>query len=170
MSLKKSDLWIGDRLEDRKTGKIGTLVGLGSENNVQIDFMGTIMLVDLSLLKMAADVSETSKLDLIKDITSLKSNHKIINDFKSEVDLHIEKLRPDLAHANVDRIRDVQVAACKKFIEEAIQHKLGIVKIIHGKGRGVLKNEVLHLVKLSDHYHFHTSANDGGAIEVWFKY
>lgn len=87
-----------------------------------------------------------------------------------EIDLHIEKLNPSLTHARPERILEYQISMCHKFLENAINHKSPFVTIVHGKGEGVLKLEVEHLLSKFPEVNFHIPANQGGASEVWMSY
>ena len=87
--------------------------------------------------------------------------------FETEIDLHIESLAPHMIDALPERIRDFQIEKCRAFIEQCIQEKLPVVLIIHGKGKGVLRQEVIHLIKSFQEVRFFLEKHDGGALEVW---
>ena len=87
----------------------------------------------------------------------------------SSIDLHIEVLNPNYLNALPDRIRDIQTSAARRYIQSAINQKLKIITIIHGKGTGILKQEVLNVLGEFEEVQFAIPSNDGGAVEVWFK-
>ena len=67
--------------------------------------------------------------------------------FSREIDLHIEVLSPKDARRNKAEILDIQLKHCEDYVREAIHGQITPVVIIHGKGRGRLKEEVLRLLR-----------------------
>lgn len=59
-----------------------------------------------------------------------------------EVDLHIHQLVDDDSGLEPYQIRDVQMRHFERMIETAIRDKRDKVVFIHGKGQGILKNEI----------------------------
>lgn len=59
-----------------------------------------------------------------------------------EIDLHIEELVEDYRHLSNGEILDIQMRKFAIFISSAMDKKIQKVVIIHGKGEGVLKNEI----------------------------
>ena len=78
-------------------------------------------------------------------------------------------LNPSLQTGRAEHIVDFQIKAAKTFIEKSIDQGTRKILIIHGKGEGVLKSEILHLLSLNDSVQFTFDKNNGGATEVWFK-
>lgn len=65
----------------------------------------------------------------------------------NEVDLHIHELiDSELGMSNFDKL-SLQLKTVKLKLEEAISKKQKKIVFIHGKGDGVLKNEVRNLLK-----------------------
>ena len=65
-------------------------------------------------------------------------------------------------------ILEFQKQKCLEFIQYAITKNYPVIHIIHGKGQGVLKSEIEHMLKQYNHVVKWTfSKNDGGAVEVW---
>ena len=71
---------------------------------------------------------------------------KINGDFW-EVDLHIEHLVDNQRNMTNYEIVQIQIRHCNFTIEKAIKNNLRKLVIIHGKGEGVLKEEVRKLLK-----------------------
>lgn len=69
---------------------------------------------------------------------SKPSSHKII----WEIDLHIEELTDDYRNLSNGEILEIQMRHFTHFMADAIEKKIPKVIIIHGKGEGVLKNEI----------------------------
>jgi len=65
---------------------------------------------------------------------------------KSEVDLHIEKLRDDYQFLNSGEILKVQLDAFHKALDAAIVHQLPEIIFIHGAGNGILRHEIHKLL------------------------
>lgn len=88
-----------------------------------------------------------------------------------EVDLHIETILSKFNHLTNYEIVQLQLKKCKNAIERAIQRKVYKLVIIHGKGSGVLREEVHQLLK-----NYPVEIRDsryqdygGGATEVFFR-
>ncbi|MBL7765757.1 MAG: Smr/MutS family protein [Chitinophagaceae bacterium] len=93
---------------------------------------------------------------------------------KYEVDLHIEKLTKNYQHLGNSEILEIQMAAFKKALDLAIAtHQYALV-LIHGVGKGVLKNEIHKHLNQTNHVKNYVNAYDirygFGATEVFFKY
>jgi dsDNA-specific endonuclease/ATPase MutS2 len=165
MDLK--ELWIGDILKVKSTGKIGTYEGkIGN---------------DIAILKIAYKKVEVLNTDLEtysppKEKKSThkkvykKPSHKIDRAVPDQIDLHLEKLTPNHLQIIPEIKLDFQVNACISYLQRAVEARKSNVTIIHGKGTGTLKAEVHNLIKdFPQIYHSHEK-NDGGALEVWFRY
>ncbi len=164
MNLK--DLWIGDLLKVKSTGKIGSYEGnIGN---------------DIAILKVVNKKVEVLNTDIVRyDPPKVKeetkkvyktSSYKVERMVADEIDLHLEKLTPSHLQIIPEIKLDFQVNACISYLQRAIEARKAKVTIIHGKGTGTLKAEVHHLVQdFKQIYHSHEK-NDGGALEVWFKY
>ena len=68
----------------------------------------------------------------------------------NEIDLHIEKLVRNHSGMSNREILKIQLTRCQEFIEDAIIHNVERVYIIHGLGKGKLKNEIVHLLEEYD--------------------
>lgn len=69
---------------------------------------------------------------------SVSSIHKLI----WEIDLHIEELVDDHSRLSNGEILDIQMRRFTSFLSSAVEKRIPKVIIIHGKGEGVLKNEI----------------------------
>ena len=87
---------------------------------------------------------------------------------KKEIDLHLDVLDPK-RQISQHRMLDYQIEACKKFLNAALEARYRTVVVIHGKGSGILKQEIQHLLKMSDLVDYSFEINNGGATEVWLK-
>ncbi|RME01169.1 MAG: hypothetical protein D6816_12710 [Bacteroidetes bacterium] len=62
--------------------------------------------------------------------------------FQHAIDLHIEKLRPGAGKMSNSEILRIQLSAFEKYMEEAISLGVERVFIIHGVGKGKLRDEI----------------------------
>ena len=162
--LNIDDLWIGDKLLLKKSGRIGKFDGRSGHKKVRIKIGEKTVITPITNVEMAPET------DIHDTTISLRPEKKEIKTttLSDTIDLHMEVLNPSLQHARPERIVDYQVSAAKRFIEEAIMHSTKHILIIHGKGEGVLKSEIEHLLSLYDEVQFTFPKNNGGATEVWF--
>jgi len=88
-----------------------------------------------------------------------------------EIDLHIEKLIDDNYYT--EDTLTIQMRYCRIFMERALRLKVKKAMVIHGKGEGVLKQEIhKYLEHLENRKHIgidYKVVNQGGATEVYFK-
>lgn len=166
------DFWIGDWVKDMISGKTGRYEGL--ENGKVKLRAGDVFLwvskPSLVLLKEEEIALEQEK--MLQNIAnkSKKKVKKTKSEFNSTLDLHINRLAPHLEGKQPEMILLHQITKARSFIKEAIQkHQLSIV-LIHGKGTGALKMEIGHLLMEFDEVLFVRSVNNGGAIEILFRY
>lgn len=85
-----------------------------------------------------------------KEESSIKKTskrHKKNNGIVWEVDLHIEHLVDNHRNLSNYEIVQIQIRHCEFTIEKAIKNNVSRLVVIHGKGEGVLKEEVRQLLK-----------------------
>ncbi len=66
---------------------------------------------------------------------------------KDSIDLHIEKLDPAWELLDKGEILQIQLTAFEEYMDAAIRHGLHKVYIVHGIGKGVLKEEIAGRLK-----------------------
>jgi len=160
------ELWIGDMVFVKSFHKNGTWEGFNKTGRAKIKIDGKIYSLGLSDLSDALEIIEEKEIEIEfdeKSRTSWVENQEII-------DLHIENLNPELKNTAPQLILIHQLKKCRRFIESAIESNNKQFLIIHGVGAGVLKSEVLHLLKDFDEVQFTFPKHNGGATEVWLKY
>ena len=86
-----------------------------------------------------------------------------------KIDLHIEVLAPHLSNAIPARILQYQKERFTQFIADCIRNRLPNALIIHGKGEGVLRQEIRHMISLEPKIKLQISVNHDGATEIWFN-
>jgi len=170
--LDLENLWVGDWVFVKSLQKKGTFEGI-ENGKAKIKIKDKFYLVDAINL---GNTTEPKQKAFDKD---LKSAEVIIDDitenivvsnatFKNSIDLHIEKLEHNFKF-DFNEL-SFQINECDKFIKQAINSRQNVITIIHGKGKGILKNEVKSLLeKYKDFVSVITEVNNGGALEVWLK-
>jgi dsDNA-specific endonuclease/ATPase MutS2 len=91
----------------------------------------------------------------------------------SVIDLHIEKLVDDFKGMTPGEILDIQLREFEKWLDKAKRNYLQQAWVIHGVGKGKLRDEVHEILRLRDgirsfsqHYH---PWYGNGATEVFFE-
>jgi len=94
-------------------------------------------------------------------------------DFQTFMDLHIEMLAPDPQSLNSHEKLQYQIFKAKEYLEEAVMLGIDKVYLLHGVGKGRLKDEIASMLKAhSDVSHFKNEYHGQygfGATEVFFK-
>ena len=162
------ELWIGDSIYLHSRNSFGKWEGWDRRlHTAYIRIGDSIYTENISEIEIRERPAKTT----IQETESVTLPDSVPFDPSDrEIDLHIEKLNPTLTHARAERILEYQIEICRKFISNAIAQKCPFVTIIHGKGEGVLKLEVEHLLSEFPEVNFHIPANKGGASEVWMSY
>jgi len=129
-----------------------------------------------------------SKGDSLKDYTK-SNNHAIDPDlttnpvfrygiidkanFNSSIDLHIEMLTGDSANMNTHEKLQYQIFKATEYLEEAYMLGMEKVYLLHGVGKGRLKDELAKLLKGDSTVDYFKNEYHGqfgfGATEVFFK-
>lgn len=158
--LSLDDLWIGDSIRSKKSGRRGTFEGIHASGKARLKSAGKIYLVlpkDIELFEAQDEEEEILFNDEVQD--------EVI-DYGYSIDLHIEKLRPELENAVPERIIDIQIKSLISFIEDVIQSRKLQVTIIHGKGTGVLRQSVHQILQSYQEVKHFELINQGGATLV----
>jgi len=93
---------------------------------------------------------------------------------RSVVDLHIEKLSNNWYHLNNFEILTIQLKEFDKWYDLALAHRQPSLIIIHGVGKGKLKDEIHEILKTKKEVKTFVNQYDGrfgyGATEIFFNY
>ena len=169
MNLK--ELWIGDQIRLKKSGRIGKFEGIGKGGKARINVGEKIILATSDNIERYTP-PPPKKLPLFDDepkavkVSRLDVEHHSRN----QIDLHIDILAPHLANELPVRIIEYQLEAFKIFINDSHERKRSVITIIHGKGEGVLKNHIHVYLQSDPRIKFFSETNRGGATEVWLNY
>lgn len=115
------------------------------------------------------------KLDVSKPLPVITSTNRAhLEAPRYEIDLHIEELIDDPTGMSNAEIIKMQLDVVKRYVQLAIVHKQERMIIIHGLGKGKLKDEVHKILKRIPEIRLFTNEWQGrygfGATEVFFKY
>lgn len=123
---------------------------------------------------------EEERLDLGKlaakgmKVYDVKDVRKHLPPARTVVDLHIEKLTDDWERLSNMEILDIQLREFEKWYELAIAHRQPSLIVIHGVGKGVLRNEIHDILRMKREVksfvnQYHPSFGYG-ATEIFFQY
>ena len=164
------DLWIGDSVRLKKSGRVGKFIGV-DHNKARIQLKDKTVLTSAGNLELISEESFKNYVEETKEEKIHVPNYyqrKL--DFNTKIDLHIEKLQSQKQHENPVAILEFQLRKLKEFLDEAVDLRVDKVEIIHGIGTGALKMETFHLL---DDYPQKVSTypiNNGGGVIVYFRY
>ena len=154
------ELWIGDLLQIVSSGKVGKYEGKTHDGKAKIRHYNQIINADADDLRKYYPPKKEATIEL-EEID--EQTPSILPD---EIDLHIEVLNPSLQDARPERIRDYQVKAFEEYLEKLKASVLNEATIIHGKGTGVLKEEILSIIKNDKTIKLYEEVHDGGAVRI----
>lgn len=164
--LSENELWIGDKVRLKKSGRIGKYEGRTNSGKHRVRIGYKIVNTTLSNLEII-DTPEAMT-PPPKKAKKVRLEYEPL--FTERVlDLHIEKLKPSMLNANPIRIRDYQIATAQSYIEHSYLNSWKSIVIIHGNGNGVLRSEVHHMAKISPYVTFFFPINNNGATELVLK-
>ncbi|MBC7553398.1 MAG: Smr/MutS family protein [Taibaiella sp.] len=93
---------------------------------------------------------------------------------KHEIDLHIEQLISNHSKLSTDEIMKKQLDTLEHYLQLAIMHRQDRLIVIHGLGKGKLRDEVHNVLKKTTNVGRFKNEWSGrygfGATEVYFKY
>ena len=105
----------------------------------------------------------------IYDLSKIKEH---IDPARTVIDLHIEKLIEDWQGKSSLEILTIQLKEFEKWFDLAIANKLQNFIVIHGIGKGKLKEEIHYLLKLKKEVKYFINQYDDrfgyGATEIFF--
>jgi len=162
-----SDFWIGDWIRIKSTGKIGKFEGENG-NKAKVKTEKGIIMHPLNDVELLPEKLIPKEIYAARN-TAVKSKRKV-KAVSNTIDLHIDKLAPEMKNEIPELILSYQMNRAKRFLTYSISQRLISVTIIHGKGLGSLKMEVENLLKSIPEVYFKKEINGGGAIEVLFQY
>lgn len=164
-----NDLWIGDVVRLKRSGRVGRFDGIATNGKIKVKLGEKIVVTTQINLELAKESDLPDSLSKYKPNIIQAKSSSLGSPISNVIDLHIEVLNPSLINGQPERIISYQINAARAFINQSLANQRRIVEIIHGKGQGVLRSEVIHLLSLYDEVDFTFPKNDGGSTEVWLK-
>ena len=106
-------------------------------------------------------------------VYSASSARRHLEPPKYELDLHIEKLSKEHSRMNNFEMLTLQLKTLDKYVDLAVAHHLPSMIVIHGIGKGKLRDEIHEVLRMRsdvksfvNRYH---PAYGYGATEIFFK-
>ncbi len=137
-------------------------------------FVFHVYLKDEAKKEEVKKVATPQKLFRIGEKTNLPKQKKEVNEFTGvtsmEVDLHIEELIDDIRGMSNGEIIQIQLKHFQKKLDEAMAKRMRSIVFIHGIGKGVLKNEIISILKDMPDLNYSDGSlakYGGGATEVF---
>lgn len=158
------NLWIGDKLISIKSGLRGRFEGIHKSGKIRVKNNNKIHLIPRE--NLMPDDTEEEDVDL--EFLSERKTLRFPAEIKDTIDLHIEKLRPDLLNALPERIVDIQIKAFTNQLSIWKDSGYKIVTVIHGKGAGVLRAHIRELLRFEPSIQSFQSINNDGATQIVF--
>jgi DNA-nicking Smr family endonuclease len=160
------DLWIGDEVRIIGTTEMGKFEGI-EKGKAKVLINARHSFFDPEQIEVYEEPIEESldKLLGLEEPEKLPKKEKI----NHVLDLHLEKL-PLYSPDSGMTILDYQLKECRKFLEEVVSKKRRSAMIIHGKGEGILKDQVIHLLGDFPQIRQYFPKNNGGALEILLYY
>jgi hypothetical protein len=126
------------------------------------------------------DRVEEDKLEMEKlaargyKIYNAKEARQHLEPFRSVVDLHIEKIADDWQHLSNYEIIGLQLKTFEKYYDLALAHHQPSMIVIHGVGKGKLRDELHDILRLKREVKSFINQYDPrfgyGATEIFFQY
>jgi dsDNA-specific endonuclease/ATPase MutS2 len=168
--MKLDDLWIGDVLKIRSTGQVGVFNGITTDGLAIIKSdQGVIHHISEKNLEKYTEPEKPLDLVFEDDLPHAKQSISTF-DSTDTIDLHYDSLTQYYPHER-GTILDFQIEKCNDFILKSLSAGTPYIRIIHGKGEGILKKAVETLVKkYSSQISLSSAHYDGASIDVWFAH
>ncbi|MEL6123270.1 MAG: Smr/MutS family protein [Bacteroidota bacterium] len=158
------DLWIGDRVQLKVSGREGIYKGTAEDGRHRVTVGDKVILTSIENLHVLPDIEPVKRISIVDASSKPRGLPP-----KTSVDLHAEMIDTSLQTAPPQMILRRQLQVCQDYLDDVIAHGMKIVTIIHGKGDGTLRTEVRALLEEYPQIHFYNDAHDGGATEVWLR-
>ncbi len=140
------ELWIGDLIRRESDGAVGKFEGLTDDDLVRFKYEGQIHLEALSAFAQMLHNEKPSQPKGTKSGKVKKFVRREREAVEPKIDLHLTPEDERQLDNWPGSELHYQITKCEKFIAKALKAKLRDIEIIHGKGDGILRAEVLELL------------------------
>jgi len=158
-----NEMWVGDLLQVIPTGIVGKYESHRGDI-VTLNCKGTKVVANKTDIRTWKQPKVTQELTFDDELAPQNDKG---GKLQETIDLHINILAPHMQHQSQARILDFQIEKAREFVQTALDNKRFNLLIIHGKGTGVLKAEIQHMLKDFNKVRYTFDKNKGGATEVW---
>lgn len=178
---------IDETIKGKVVSVNGSLVVIEDEDGFDRSYSSSKLVLNKQFHKTDSDELEeliqeklihNNKANFKGDIS--KKHNSGVKEFEAnyEIDLHIECLTSDYSHMSNMAILQRQMLTCRMFIEKIISEHGSKAVLIHGKGEGVLENEIhQYLSRIENSRHIEIVYKEasflnygGGATEISINY
>jgi len=161
--------WIGDPVQVISTGVKGKYHGQGPQGEIILKHpdgsLTSVPAEDILLTEEEIEtVHETIQWDPEKEARIGKGSNQ-----SYRLDLHYEHLVRHFTPPPHLTILEFQLDVCKQFIEAAIASKMPFIRIIYGRGKGVLKSEVEKMLRQFTEFTIISFNPNMAAVDAWIK-
>ncbi|MFM2387130.1 MAG: hypothetical protein RL660_1887 [Bacteroidota bacterium] len=124
--------------------------------------------------KAVAPEPKTAEEELIEQVLPYEPDWDDLFVSEFEVDLHIEKIHPNHQLLGAADKLEFQLLAVRQVLEIARQKQLNTLILIHGNGKGVLKQRIFSVLDQTSWVHSYVNKDDKryglGATEIFLGY
>lgn len=161
--INPEDLWVGDELILKKSGRKVSFAGINKDGRLKVKAGDKTILTTLRNVQLYVAPEEQPDMSWIQEQDEVSSYDPY---FETTIDLHLDALASDPSSIASTNVLQFQLRALDTFLAKAIEKKVPYITIIHGKGAGVLRDEVLSRLTHHVRVDWQQVVNDGGAIQV----
>lgn len=143
-----------------------------------MDAAGKVLVKTKDQVVLAFPIHEVSITEEDQDIVPeayaplLAAREEKISDpyeFGDTIDLHYDVLIESFPHLQGSKL-EYQLDICTQFIQTAVDTRLNNIQIIHGRGQGILKQEVELLLKTYPEITIISSNPNLASVDAWMNY
>ena len=161
-----NELWVGDKVKVVGEDEPGIFEGIADSGKALIKIGKKCFEIEAEYIdRLDEEPVNEKKIKILK-----AHNYDVHISFPREIDLHTEALDMNERNHKMTPVISKQIAVCKNYIQNAIDAGVDRVTVIHGKGIGALKSEVIMLLGKYPEVISIEDSNDGGATIVHFEY
>lgn len=142
--MTEEELWVGDHLKLRYTGEIWKYNG--SDGSGKLLLQVGVKRIKVSWDEVYHKTFNDESVSFQKMTSAMKKQNSIVFCSPS-IDLHIAVAEENIVGNWPGAELHYQKTKCRKYINRAIVARLNKVEIIHGKGAGILKAEVMEILR-----------------------
>ncbi|MFA9289881.1 MAG: Smr/MutS family protein [Solirubrobacteraceae bacterium] len=162
---------IGDKVKVLNENYNGIVKEIYQNKFIILNDFGFEEKFDLNEIISFINVEEYNKIETTTSKNSIVENKKIVlkNPEIIEVDLHIGNLVDSFNNLTNFEMLQIQIKKINETLDGAIKNNVKKVIFIHGKGKGILKNELYKILEERKILHFFDASYNKykmGATEI----